>query len=82
MVTLYVGGQKLSWAEAVRLVASVSGAEAVEARDDTGRVLASSVPPGDDDPDWVKAITPEETARRMAGEFVTFEEMKKRLGWE
>lgn len=33
--------------------------------------------PSEDDPVWVKAITPEETARRLAGPFVTLEEYRK-----
>ena len=36
----------------------------------------------ENDPDWVKAITPEEIARRMAEPGFTFEEVKARLGWE
>lgn len=42
--------------------------------------LARSAKP--DDPDWVKAITPEEIERRRAEPGFTFEEVKKRLGWE
>ncbi len=34
--------------------------------------------PDADDPDWVRAITPEETARRMAGPFLTLDEYRKR----
>ncbi len=45
-----------------------------------GRVIAVSEPV--EDPDWVKAITPEETARRMAESGYTFDEMKQRLSWE
>lgn len=42
--------------------------------------LARSTKP--DDLDWVKAITPEEIERRMAGPGYALEEMKKLLGWK
>lgn len=85
MITLYVGGKRVgTWQEAESLFAVTAPVHQVEFRDESGRVIAATVPPlePNEDPDWVKAITPEETARRMAGEFVTYEEMKKRLGWE
>ncbi len=87
MVTLYVGGQKVSWTEAERLLsASSPQVSDIELRNDAGKVLARVVPepvaPAQDDPDWVKAITPEEIERRMAEPFFTLEEAKKRLGWE
>jgi hypothetical protein len=84
MVTLYVGGQKVAWADAEKLFAN-SQAEArnIELRDAHGRVLARFVPETpSEDPDWVKAITPEEIERRLAEPGYTFEEVKKRLGWE
>ncbi len=52
----------------------------IEFRNAVGRVIAVSEPV--EDPDWVKAITPEETARRMAESGYTFDEMKQRLSWE
>ena len=80
MVTLFVGGKVVSWADAEKLFAESAPTQAVEFRNAAGRVIAVSAPV--DDPDWVKAITPEETARRMAEPGYTFEEMKQRLGWE
>ncbi len=80
MVTLHVGGKAVSWADAEKLFAEAAPTQAIEFRNDAGRVFAVSAPV--DEPDWVKAITPEETARRMAEPGYTFEEMKKRLGWE
>jgi hypothetical protein len=80
MVTLFVGGKVVSWADAEKLFAEAAPTQAIEFRNDAGRVIAVSAPV--DDPDWVKAITPEETARRMAEPGYTFEEMKQRLGWE
>lgn len=82
MVALYVGGQKVEWDDAEKVLA---GAERVELRNAAGKVLGLVVaqPPASEDyPDWVKAITPEEIARRRAGEFVTFDELKKRMGWQ
>jgi hypothetical protein len=81
MITLYVNGKPLGpWAESEQLFQEAVGTQRVEFRDGSGRVIAACVPAPE--PDWVAKITPEETQRRMAGEFVTFEEMKKRLGWE
>lgn len=83
MVTLYVGGQKVgTWGEAERVFAETARSQSVEFRDENGRVFATSVPAAEPDPDWVAAITPEETARRMAEPGYTFEELKQRLGWE
>jgi hypothetical protein len=74
MVTLYVRGQK---------VGTWSDGEKFEFRNENGDVVGTFVPSQTaSDPDWVRAITPEETARRMAEPGFTFEEMKKRLGWE
>ncbi|MBN9118889.1 MAG: hypothetical protein J0I06_06980 [Planctomycetes bacterium] len=78
MVALYVGGQKVEWADAEKALA---GAERGELRNDAGKVLGVIVPQPvtrGDDPDWVKAITPEEIARRMAEPFLTLEEYRKR----
>ena len=85
MVTLYVGGQKVAWADAEKVFANPSaGASEIELRNDDGEVIARVVPKAAaaEDPDWVKAITPEEIERRMAEPGYTFEEVKKQLGWE
>lgn len=86
MVMLYVGGKKIDWTEAEKALSAPAGqAGPIELRNDAGSVLGVVVPRiaiREDDPDWVKAITPEEIARRMAEPGYTFEEMKKRLGWE
>lgn len=80
MVTLHVDGKAVSWADAEKLFADAPPAQAIEIRNAAGRVVAVCEPV--EEPDWVKAITPEETARRMAEPGYSFEEMKKRLGWE
>lgn len=80
MVTLYVGGKAVSWADAEKLFADDAPTERVELRNAAGRFLVVCEPV--EDPDWVKEITPEETARRQAEPGFTFDEMKKRLGWE
>lgn len=49
----------------------------VEFRDDAGRVIATTAPTGQDDPDWVKAITPEKINEAMEGPFLTLEEYRK-----
>jgi hypothetical protein len=85
MVTLYVGGQKVAWIDAERMIANPpAGSRDIELRNDDGKVLARVIPqssaPASDDPDWVKAITPEEIERRMAGPFMTLEEYKQDRG--
>lgn len=83
MVTLYVGGKKVgTWEEAERVFAEAARSQPVEFRDENGHVFATSVPTAEPDPDWVRAITPEETARRKAEPGYAFEELKQRLGWE
>lgn len=84
MVALYVGGMKVEWAEAAKRFADPSAeSESIELRDDAGKVVARvRLEFAENDPDWVKAITPEEIERRMAEPSYTFEELKKRLGWE
>ena len=82
MITLYVDGKRIgTWAEAEQLFAETATKHTVEFRDTAGRVICTTNP-SDPRPDWESNITPEETARRLAGEFVTYEELKKRLGWE
>ena len=77
MVTLYVAGQKVAWADAGQALAGPAALDRpIELRDDDGRVVARVVPESDD-PDWVKALTPEEIARRMAGPFLTLEEYRR-----
>jgi hypothetical protein len=77
MVTLHVGGKAVSWADAEKLFAETARTQSIEFRDDTGDVIAISAPVGD--PDWVRAITPEETARRMAEPFLTLDEYRRQV---
>lgn len=83
MVALYIGGQRVEWADAAKRFTEPSvERQQVELRDDAGQVVARlKIQLAENDPDWVKAITPEEIERRLAGEFVTFDELKKRMGW-
>jgi hypothetical protein len=83
MVTLYVGGRKIgSWAEAEKLFAEAARTQPIEFRDENDRIIATSVPGAEPIIPWDPSITQEELDRRAAGPFVTFEELKKRLGWE
>jgi hypothetical protein len=84
MVALYVGGQKVEWADAAKRFTELSAEDApIELRDDAGQVVARiKIELTANDPDWVKAITPEEIERRRAEPGFSFEEVKQRLGWE
>lgn len=82
MVTLYVGGQKVAWVDAEKLFAEVAPKQPIEFRDENGRVLATTVPGAEPLIPWEPEVTQEELDRRMAEPGLTFEEVKKRLGWE
>lgn len=75
MVTLYVGGRSVSWADAEKMFAETAPTQEIEFRNDAGRVIAVSAPV--DDPDWVKAITPEKIKEAMKGPFLTLEEYRR-----
>lgn len=82
MFTLYVAGQKVEWAEVAKHFTdpSVEG-KSIELRDDSGKVVGRiKIQFAENDPDWVKAITPEEIERRLAGPFMTLEEYRKQAG--
>ncbi|HET6575496.1 MAG TPA: hypothetical protein VFG68_17975 [Fimbriiglobus sp.] len=83
MVTLYVAGQPVgTWAEAEKLFAEAAKTQAVEFRDEHGRVIATSVPGAEPIIPWEPDVTREEIEDRKAEPGLTFEEVKKRLGWE
>ena len=79
MVTLFVAGQKIEWAEAEKWLADPSTeTKPIELRDAAGKVVVRvKLQFAEIDPDWVKAITPEEIERRMAGPFLTLDEYRK-----
>ncbi len=89
MVTLHVAGQKVgTLADAEKLIAEFIGRNCpIEFRDDSGQLVGTFFPkqlPTPSEPliPWDPTITREEVDRRLAGQFVTFDELKKRLGWE
>jgi hypothetical protein len=88
MVTLYADGKPINWADAERVVPEcIARNQKVELRNDAGQQVGLITPtpaPNPNEPltPWEASITQEEIERRMAGPFVTFEELKKRLGWE
>lgn len=79
MLALYIGKQRVEWADAEKVLAGPDEVPQIELRNAAGRVVRLFVPKpvaADDDPDWVKAITSEEIARRMAGPFLTLAEFR------
>jgi len=78
MVTLRIGGKAVNWAGAEQLFADAAPTQTIEFCNAAGRVVGVFAPV--EDPDWVKEITPEETARRMAGPFLTLEEYRRQAG--
>ncbi len=89
MVALYVGGEKIGLlADLERLLPEIRARGLnVEIRDDAGKSLGKIYPQGELDPNeplvpWDPTITQEELDRRAAEPSYTFEEVRKRLGWE
>lgn len=85
MVALYIGGEKIeALADALRRLSDPTAErERIELRDESGNVVTRiKIEVAANDPDWVKAITPEEIERRQNGEFLTFDEFKERMGWK
>lgn len=89
MVALYVGGEKIGLlADLEKLLPELRAkGQTVEVRDETGQSLGKFYPHGEIGPDeplvpWDPTITREELDRRAAGPSYTFDEVKKRLGWE
>lgn len=92
MVTLYVGGKQIgTLADAERLLPElIAQRETVEFRDDAGQPVSqmtpvapiAPLPPGEPPIPWEPEVTWEEIERRAQEPGFTFEEVKKRLGWE
>jgi hypothetical protein len=89
MAELYVGGEKIgTLADLEKLLPELRAkGQNVEICDESGRSLAKIYPQGEPDPNaplvpWDPTLTREELDRRAAEPSYTFEEVKKRLGWE
>lgn len=88
MVQLFVGGRPVGVIpDPDGLIAGlIARNQTAEIRDDAGNRIGTVVPdgpaPGAPPVSFAPALTEEELDRRAAGPFVTFDEMKKRLGWE
>lgn len=87
MVTLYADGKPIAWADAERVVPDCLARNLrVELRNDTtGQPLGVITPtatPSEPLIPWEPNVTREEIDRRLAEPGLSFEEVKKRLGWE
>jgi hypothetical protein len=86
VVELYVAGRKAGTvADSDRIIReAAANHQTVEYREPDGRVLGTFTPAPVAGPavPWEPSLTWEELKRREEGEFLTFEELKKRLGWE
>ena len=89
MVKLFVAGAPVGvLADAVRVLAEgIAKNQSVEFRDEAGAVVGAFVPTPPPTPTeplipWEPGVTQDEIDRRMAEPGFTFEEVKKRLGWE
>ncbi len=85
MVAMFVNGEKVgTLADAVRAIPEAAAKnQRVEFREDDGRVIGTFNPvPAEPLVPWDPTITWEDVEKIRAGEFVTWEEAKKRMGWE
>jgi len=89
MVTLYVGGKPVgTLADAATLIPEcIAKNQRVEFRDEAGNEVGAFKPTAvipADEPlvPWDASITQADIDRALAGPFFTFDEVKKRLGWE
>jgi hypothetical protein len=90
MVQLFVGGQPVGVIPDPEglIVGLVARNQKAEPRDDAGNRIAVITPDAPSRPaggpiiPWEPDVTEEEIQRRMAEPGFTFEEVKKRLGWE
>jgi hypothetical protein len=89
MVTLDVAGQKVgTLADAEKLISEfIARNHPIEFRDDNGDLVGTFLPKQKEIPPeplipWDPSIIREQIERRRAEPGFTFEEMKKRLGWE
>jgi hypothetical protein len=89
MVALYASGKKIGdLADLERLLPEIrANGKNVEILDENGNSMARILPLADRDPKeplvpWDPSITREELDRRAAEPGLTFDEVRKRLGWE
>lgn len=81
MVTLYVGGQKIAWADAEKLFAETAPKQPIEFRDASDRVIATSVP-GSEPVGWRDEPIPAAPTNLPAEPGYTLEEWRRMLGEE
>jgi hypothetical protein len=81
---LYVRGKAIgTLAEAEKLLPEIlARGDELEFRDETGATLRKYTAAPEPLIPWDPSVTQEEVDRRIAGEFVAFDEVKARLGWE
>lgn len=87
MVMLYVAGKPVGPLTERLLVELAAKNQRVEFKDEAGNEIGTFKPAPARDPNeplvpWDPTITREELDRRAAEPGLTFEEVKKRLGWE
>ena len=82
MVSIFVDGKKVgSWAEAEAAFAAAARTQSVEFRDESGSVIATSIPAAEPIIPWEPTATRQEIERRKREPGLTFEEVKQRQGW-
>jgi hypothetical protein len=80
VVTLFVAGQKVAWADAEKLFAETASKQPIEFCDESGRVIATSVP-GTEPVGWYDPPAPSGDPRPNEPGY-TLDEWRRRLGWD
>ena len=78
MVTLYVGGKAVSWAEAEAAFAAAGLRGRLELRDSAGGLIATTAPADGPLVPWDATLTQADIDRAAAGPFLTLEEWRAR----
>jgi hypothetical protein len=84
MVTVYVGGKKLCEVMVSDDLRAALAVEAVEFRDDDGtpiRSIDGRLGVAEPIIPWEPGVTAEEIERRFAEPGLTYDEVRKRMGW-
>ncbi len=84
MVMLYVGGHYVGRLsdDPDALARFARTGQRVELRDEDGNQLGKFIPTNEPLVPWDPSITQEDLDRILAGPFFTYDEIRKRMGWE
>jgi hypothetical protein len=80
MISLHIGGRKVSWSEAEKLFAEVAPTQPIEFCDERGHVVATSIP-GSEPVDWYHEPPPKGPAHPPTDSGRPLDEWRRLMGW-